>query len=260
MQPEESSPPVTEAVILMAGIGSRLGSKELAKPLVPIGGRPLICYVLEALEKAGVRTVHAVLGATNEELAAELLPLLPAGVHLNPIFNSQWQKQNGISVLCAAEHVRQPFFLTMGDHLFEFSILETLLAHSDRSGVSLAVDRKIDSIFDLDDATKVRTDGTRIVAIGKTLSDYNAIDTGAFLCSPEVFDYLNRARRDDDCSLSDGIRLMAADGKVRALDIGDAWWQDVDTPEMLTRAEQESGRLRSQTRRDRAQVGVAREG
>ena len=30
---------------------------------------------------------------------------------------------------------------------------------------------------------------------------------------------------------------MAADGLVRGIDIGPAWWQDIDTPEMLACAE-----------------------
>ena len=32
---------------------------------------------------------------------------------------------------------------------------------------------------------------------------------------------------------------MAEEGKVRAIDIGDAWWQDVDTFAMRMRAEEE---------------------
>ena len=30
---------------------------------------------------------------------------------------------------------------------------------------------------------------------------------------------------------------MAGDGKVRAIDVGESWWQDVDTPQMLQQAE-----------------------
>jgi choline kinase len=206
-----------------------------------------------------VRTVHAVTGATSEQLAAELSPLIPAGLRLNTIVNPDWQKQNGVSVLCADGKVAAPFFLVMGDHLFEPAILERLLAQADREQVSLAVDRKISSIFDLDDATKVMTDGDRIVAIGKALEEYDAIDTGVFLCSRLIFEYLRRAQRHGDCSLSDGIRLMAGDHKVSAIDVGDAWWQDVDTPEMLARAEQESARLLRDGGSRLAEEGVAGE-
>ena len=109
---------------------------------------------------------------------------------------------------------------------------------STESGIlNLAVDRKIDSIFDLDDAMKVQTQGDRVAAIGKNLRKYDAIDTGLFVCPPEMFAYLERAKENGDCSLADSVRLMAADGKVRAIDIGNAWWQDIDTTEMLQHAE-----------------------
>ena len=249
---------VSEAVILMAGMGSRLGAAggTFAKPLVQIAGQPLICYTIDALARAGVRTVHAIMGSNSERLAAEIAPLFPPDVRLNVVFNPEWRKQNGVSVLAAAAHVKTPFILAMGDHLFDFDVLEALLAGSDFAQVNLAVDRKIDSIFDLDDATKVQADGNRLVAIGKQLEGYNAIDTGVFLCSDEIFTYLRAAQREGDCSLSDGVRLMAADGKVRAVDIGDAWWQDVDTPEMLQRAEEESARFLLQRRRRSAEEGV----
>jgi hypothetical protein len=60
-----------------------------------------------------------------------------------------------------------------------------------------------------------------------------------------VFEYLGRAKSDNsknDCSLADAVRLMAGDEKVRAIDIGDSWWQDVDTPVMLQHAEEEMTR------------------
>jgi 1L-myo-inositol 1-phosphate cytidylyltransferase len=89
----------------------------------------------------------------------------------------------------------------------------------------------------LDDATKVRRDGDRIVDIGKEIAHYDALDTGMFLCSPVLFDKLQSATRDGNCSLSDGMLELARERSLRALEIGEAHWQDVDTPEALAHAE-----------------------
>ena len=236
---------VSDAVILMAGTGSRLrGSAEtIAKPLIPIGGRPLISYAIESFDKAGVEKIFAVVGPNGEELAAAVAPLLPRYIQFHPIPNPNWQKQNGVSLLTAEGKVQSPFFLAMGDHLFQGAILDALLTRADPGQLNLAVDKKIASIFDLDDAMKVQTEGDRIVAIGKKLDDYNAIDTGIFICPETIFEYLRRVLKNDDCALADGVRLMAEEGNARAIDIGNAWWQDVDTPEMLARAEQQITRL-----------------
>ncbi len=232
---------ITDAVVLLAGAGSRLSTARgpLPKPLVPVHGRPLIAYVLHALATVGVRTIHAVVGANADDVVRGAMECLPDGLRLNRIDNPHWQMQNGVSVLCAASAIDRPFFLTMGDHLFEARILHRLLDIAAREHLSLAVDRKIDGVFDLDDATKVRTEGRAITAIGKDLSEFDAIDTGVFLCSPLVFTYFERAKVQGDCSLSSGVELMAREHKADAIDIGGAWWQDVDTPAMLARAEQQ---------------------
>lgn len=257
----KSDPPITDALILLAGAGSRLAAARgpVPKPLVEVLGRPLISYVLRALESVGIREVHAVVGANADEVIAGAEEWLPDGMRSHAIVNPEWQKQNGVSVLCAARVLPRPFLLTMGDHLFENAILQRLLNGAERDRLTLAIDRKIEQIFDLGDAMKVRTQGDHIVEIGKTLSDFDAIDTGVFLCPPALFDYLERAKVNGDCSLADGVRLMARDGKAAVVDIGDAWWQDVDTPEMLERAEQESARLGRETRSDRTQISVARQ-
>ena len=228
-----------EAIILMAGSGSRLriNNATILKPLVPIHGRPLVSYAIDALVAAGIKKIVAVVGFERELLVPKVRSLIPAKVEIDFVINSDWQKQNGVSVLTAAQSVAGPFLLTMSDHLFDPEIITLLLQRCDPTKVSIAVDAKLNSIFDLPDAMKLQTANGKVTAIGKDLAKFNAIDTGLFVCSTEIFDYLRRAGDGGDCSLADGIRLMAADGKVRTVDIGEAWWQDVDTPEMLAEAE-----------------------
>jgi choline kinase len=222
----------------MAGSGSRLrrSGETLPKPLVPLRGRPIISYTFDMLAKNGIQKIWAVVGFNGDALRKGITPLVPAGMDVRWVENPEWQKQNGVSVLTAANRVTAPFILTMGDHIFQESILDLMLQNVDLAKLNLAVDRKLDCIFDLDDAMKVQTRGDRIVGIGKNLTDYDAIDTGLFLCPPAIFDYLGKAKRDGDCHLADGLRLMAADGKARAIDIGAAWWQDVDSAETLGHA------------------------
>jgi 1L-myo-inositol 1-phosphate cytidylyltransferase len=235
--------PISDAVILMAGSGSRLvaGGHVLPKPLIQIAGRAVFSYMVDALQRAGIETVHVVTGRNSDALLKGLEPLIPAEIRLHPIHNPEWQKQNGISVLAARLHVPAPFFLTMGDHLFKPSIVDLLLREAKPTELNVAIDRKLNSIFDLEDAMKVQTCGDRIVRIGKDLRSYDAIDIGAFVCPLSFFDYLERAKRAGDCSLADGVGAMTKDGKVRAIDTGDAWWQDIDTPEMLAEAEKNLG-------------------
>ncbi len=232
---------ISDAVILMAGSGSRLrgSDKTFSKPLVPLLGRPLICYTVDALIHAGIKRAHFITGYQSERMIAAVRQLIPS--ELEPCFieNPDWQKQNGISLLAAADDVDGPFLLTMSDHLFENAMMDLLIDSADPRFLNIAVDRKLDLIYDLDDAMKVQTVGDQIVAIGKNLRDYDAIDTGLFVCPVEVFDYLEQAKQNGDCSLADGVRLMAADSMVSAVDIGGARWHDVDTPQMLQYAEED---------------------
>jgi choline kinase len=230
---------VFEAVILMAGEGSRLrGSDEtFLKPLVPVVGRPLICYTTDALVHAGINKANFIVGYQSDRMIAAIKRLIPSRLEACFIENREWQKQNGVSVLAAASHVTSPFLLTMSDHLFDQSIVNLLIRNAALDELSVAIDRKLDSIFDSDDAMKVQTRGDRIFEIGKDLAIYDAIDTGLLVCSLNIFDHLERVKRNGDCSLADGVRSMASEGKARAIDIGNAWWQDIDTLEMLAQAE-----------------------
>ena len=232
---------ISEAVILIAGQGSRLrgADKNCLKPFVPVLGRPLLSYILETISCAGISTAYFVVGYESERVIAKARQLIPPHITASFIVNRDWEKQNGISLLAAAGHVSSPFLLTMGDHVFDDTIVDCLLDNLEPGLLNIAIDRKIDSIVDLDDAMKVQMRGNKVTGIGKNLPTYDAIDTGLFVCPLEIFNYLERSKRNGDCGLADGVRLMAGDNKVRAVDIGQGWWQDIDTPKMFQHAEEE---------------------
>ncbi len=244
---------VTEAVILMAGAGSRFqrNGETRLKPLVPLAGQPLISYMLETLADSGIETIHAVVGFERDLLRRELEPLIPPQLNVRWVDNPHWRLKNGLSLLASAPQVQRPFLLTMADHLFAATIVDLLIAEQRSGWLNVAIDRKIGSIFDLEDAMKLQTRGKQIVAIGKELKTYDAIDTGVFVCPPSFFRYLEQAKHNGDCSLADGVQAMARDGLVRGIDIGPAWWQDVDTPEMLARAEEHLRENRRREERER---------
>src|SRR5690349_16773734 len=98
---------VSEAIMLMAGVGSRLvpPASGALKPLTPILQRPLVSYIFDALSKAGIETIHAVVGYESEALIAQLTPIIPSELEIRFIENRNWRKQNGLSVLAAKNQV-----------------------------------------------------------------------------------------------------------------------------------------------------------
>lgn len=224
---------IDQVLILAAGHGSRLRDHVQVehKGLVEMGGEPLLGRTCRVLGELGVREAIVVTGHRGAAVQAALHGLGDLGIVLRFVENPQWKRSNGISVLAATELLAEQFLLLMADHLFDPAMVAAMCGVSLRPGeVVLAVDRKLDSIYDMDDATKVRLEGERVAAIGKELTDFNGIDTGLFACSRALLTPLSavKAQR-GDCSLTDGMRALIARGRLRALDIGAAWWQDVDT-------------------------------
>jgi choline kinase len=229
-----------QCLILAAGYGTRLRavSGGIPKPLVHFRGRPILEHVILRAHEAGINEFVIVVGYRSDLVRRWFDSHPLADVSITLVENPDYHKPNGVSVLKAKGQIHDNFLLLMADHVFEpdtaSALLKQPLSHGE---VILAVDSDIERIFDLDDATKVRRNGNLIVDIGKEIAKYDALDTGMFLCSPVIFERLESAIRDGSCSLSDGMRRLAAERKLRAMEIGNAGWQDLDTPEALVHAE-----------------------
>lgn len=231
---------VRDALVLAAGNGDRFktGTRQ-SKLLQPVLGQPLILRTLSTAHAAGISSFEIIIGYEADAVRAAIERGTPGGVSLNFTVNPDWHLENGLSALAARERLSdRRFALLMGDHLFESDVLARLLATpADVDESLLAVDTRTAPPDIAAEATKVRIDDSRITAIGKDLVDYDALDTGLFVCAPALFPALEEARTAGDTTLSGGIRRLAALGLMRAVEIGNAAWYDIDTPADLQSAE-----------------------
>jgi 1L-myo-inositol 1-phosphate cytidylyltransferase / CDP-L-myo-inositol myo-inositolphosphotransferase len=238
------------AVILAAGNGSRMAGRDpRPKPLVKVLGMRLIERAILVLSQAGIARFVVVLGAQADVIEAELrrLPRL-RGVAIETVRCPDWEQGNGHSLGSGAAAAGEGFLLAMADHVLAPALVERLLAQAvaDPASLHLATDTDIPGVFDLDDATKVRTEGDRIVAIGKELADYDCIDTGLFACPGWFVAAVPAAVAAGASSVSAVMQRAIERGAMRSCPIAPHVWQDVDTPAMRREAER---RLLAATRK-----------
>lgn len=226
------------AIILAAGLGSRLNADEGHKILAKVGGVPLIDLHLSNFLALGVETVVVVTGHESEELESQLKRWdVPEGLDIQFAFNPDYKLSNGVSVLTGTSKFEGPFWLVMSDHIFDPKMMPRLkqAAPGFESGPAqgmLGIDKKLDSIFDMPDANKLRyaADGS-LDEIGKEIEPFDVVDVGLFWCGQGFIDALKAEQADrGDCSTSDAVRRLDREGAFLFWDVEDCLWQDVDTP------------------------------
>ena len=228
-----------QTVILAAGNGLRLGglSGHHPKPLLRVGGKPLIEHALAQAAAAGCLEAVVVVGSGAGQVE-KALGGLQTRLELEVVLNPDYDLPNGVSLLAAEPHVEERFFLQMADHVFAQPVLGRLTQaapHLDGE-MRLLVDYEPQNL-DEDDATKVRIDGNHIIDIGKSLRPYHAIDAGCFLLDRRVFGALRAAQGEEPPSVSAGMLRLAQAGELAPMRLTGVPWVDVDTPRDWERAE-----------------------
>lgn len=225
-----------KCLIVAAGFGSRLRAVSPSKPLTPVAGVPLIARVIAAARAGGATSFVIVTGHEAERVEAFLATL---DHDIRCVRTPDWSRANGHSVLTGAAAIGpERHLLMMADHLFDPAIVATTIAATP-APLTLAIDRRLDNpLVDLDDVTRVRTQDGAIVSIGKHLEAYDAFDCGVFAVDGRFHDALSESIAAGGAgSISDVVTALSAHGGARTVDIGDAWWLDVDDPRALAQAE-----------------------
>lgn len=232
-----------KVVIIAAGCGSRLEKihKGMPKTLIEINSKRLIDDIISKIRACGINEIIIITGYRRKMLVSALNDYKKDELQINFVYNPNWKKANGVSVLCAKEYISEDeqFILLMSDHIFEKEILnQTVKTKIGKDEALLTLDFKIDKIPDLDDGMKIQCTEINdpiysIHKFGKQLNKYDAIDCGIFKFNYNFFSILEESIKNNKCSLSDACNILAQKNKMKGLDIKDNLWLDVDTPKIL---------------------------
>ena len=128
---------IRKAIVLAAGKGTRMKS-ELPKVLFPVCGKPMIDYVLDALNDAKVDEILTVVGYKQELVRAE--------IESGPNVKFAEQKEllgTGHAVMSCREYLEGfdgPVFIVAGDNpMLQSSSVERLFEEYEKSGASCVI-------------------------------------------------------------------------------------------------------------------------
>ena len=120
-----NTPPV-KAIILSAGQGRRLLplTKNAPKCLLPISGKPIIEWEIDALVARGIVNITVVTGFESNAVEAVLQQRYANRAHINIIFNPFFEvADNLVSCWVARSAMNHDFLLLNGDIIFDPEVL-----------------------------------------------------------------------------------------------------------------------------------------
>jgi choline kinase len=232
------------AVILAAGVARRLAplTDHTQKSLLPVGGRPILGRMLEALHAVGVERAIAVVGHCADQVEA-LAATAPRGLDVRCLFNPEYQKGSALSLYAAREAIAAgPSLIMDADVVFPREFLRRL------AGAPAANALLIDRAFaDTGEEVKIYVREDRVIALGKKVvpREWDRVGEGiGFFKSSAaagalLVDLLAQVIDESRglCEYEDALHLLTARERVDAVDVTGLPWTEVDFAEDLRRAQ-----------------------
>jgi len=222
-------------VILAGGKGSRLGplTDRLPKPMVEIGGTPILVHIMRSYAAAGFRDFVVALGHRGEvvrdHFEADPGAGIVAGREGGP--DADWSVRlvdtgeetgTGGRLTRLAPLLDETFMLTWGDGLSDVDPRELVSFH--RAHGALAT---VTAVHPPPRFGRLELEGDRVVSFAEKAPVPELWINGAFfVLEPEVIDYV-----EDDATMLEEAPLerLASEGELRAFR-HEGFWQCMDTP------------------------------
>jgi glucose-1-phosphate cytidylyltransferase len=234
-----------KAVILAGGLGTRL-AEEVAlkpKPMVEIGGRPILWHILKIFHAHGISDFIVCCGYkgyvikeyfANYKLHMSNVTIETATNNVTFVNNTaeDWrvtlidtgeQTMTGGRLLRVREHLENEddFCLTYGDGVADVNVAELVAFHRSHGSLATVTAVRPPSRFG-----RLDVDGTVVKSFAeKPLEEGGWINGGFFVLSPRVLQYLDG---DENVWEKEPLEGLARDRQLRAF-FHHGYWQPMDT-------------------------------
>lgn len=230
---ESLAPRITQAVILAGGRGVSMRplTYEVPKPLIPVGGKPLIEYTIEMLREAGVREIILAVGHLGDKLKEAVGNGSKYGVTITYSEESKPLGTAGALKKASVFFQNRPFIVVNGDVLTELKIAELIAFHQeDVYSATMAL------------STEPNTKGYGVALLrGEKIVKFlkqdrkqttQLINAGVYVMNADVLKYIPKTGAPH---LEDVFEKLSQDGKLAGFPF-DGKWFEVSTPENYERA------------------------
>jgi len=230
-----------KVLILAGGFGTRLSEETdiRPKPMVEIGGKPILWHIMKTYSHYGINEFVILLGYKGyyikEYFANYFLhqsdvtfDMSSGDIEVHDNSSEPWKvtlldtglnAMTGARVKKAKDHIgNEPFLLTYGDGLANIDIQATLDFHKKHGKLMTMTSAQPDGRFGALDINE----NDKVVAFKeKPRGDDSWINAGYFICQPEVLDYIPQG--DDAVLEQEPLKNLAKDGQIYTYKHNDFW-------------------------------------
>ena len=210
--------PAMRAVIMAGGLGTRLSplTDELPKPMLSVGGQPVMEHTIEQLRRAGIRHVNISTHYKPEKIIEHFGDGQAFGVYLNYVNEDRPLGTAGALGLIPPPAETQ--LVINGDVLTQLDFRAMLVFHQDnRAEMTVAVKQyKIQVPYGV-----IECNGTRVSCVREKPKMEFFVNAGVYLLEPAVFTFIPRGQSFNMTDLIQG--LLNARRAVISFPIREYW-------------------------------------
>jgi glucose-1-phosphate cytidylyltransferase len=210
-------------VILCGGRGARLQehTQSIPKPLVEIGGRPIVWHVIQIYLAQGFRRFLLLTGYRGQQLEAFISSQVwPTGTEVTCLATGEDTATGGRLHLAAGELGRRSFCLTYADGLADIDLDALLAYHAAHGAAATMTVVRPELPFGV---AECNGDGV-VRAFSEKPRSEHWVNGGFFCFEPAVFEVLDGA----SVLEREPLQRLAAAGQLRAFR-HEGFWDCMDT-------------------------------